>query len=195
MQNFKVSLKSFLMTGICFLFLSAANAQNDRLPDPKIQAGIAKLSGMITNYHPKKGEEKPTITLYLPNPVTAETGLFETALNDDGSFLFEVPVELNMTIGHINSPAFNYHSVCVGLIPGEGTKIELSLNKTGQIKANMDSSLELTSDDIQNYGQLFGNFLDANDHEPLYSLTPNAFSHFAIDTMMVKRIKVSISDY
>ena len=194
MKNVTIFLNQILLVGICLVFLSCTQTNKDRLPDPKIQAGIAKLTGMITNYHPKKGEEKPTITLYVPNPVTAEMGLFETVLNEDGSFHFEVPVELNMTIGHINSPAFNRESICVSLISSEETKVEISYNKAGNIKANMGGKFELTSDDILNYGQLFGNFLDARNNERLYAMTPNAFSHFAIDTMMVKRIKVSISD-
>ena len=194
MKNVTIFLNQILLIGICLVFFSCTQTNNDQLPDPKIQAGIAKLSGKVINYHLNKGEEKPTITLYVPNPVTAEMTEFETPLNEDGSFHFEAPVECNMTIGHINSSVFNYNSVCVGLIPGEGTKIEISFDKTGQIKAKMVSSLELTSDDIVNYGKMFGNFQDANNHEPLYSLTPDAFSHFAIDTMMVERIKVSISD-
>lgn len=194
MKNVTIFLNQILLIGICLVFLSCTQTNNDQLPDPKIQAGIAKLSGKVTNYQQKKGEEKPTVTMWVPNPVTAEMGIFETSLNEDGSFHFEVPVECNMTIGHINSPAFNRNSVCVSLIPGEGTKIEISFDKTGQIKANMVSKFELTSDDILNYGKMFGNFLDANDHEPLYAMTPDEFSHFAIEKMMVERIKVSISD-
>jgi len=194
MKNVTVFLNQILLTGICLVLLSCTQTNNDRLPDPKIQAGIAKLSGMVTDFHLKKGEEKPTITLLVPNPVTAEMGTFETSLNENGGFYFEVPVECNMTIGHINSPAFNQNLVNVGLIPGEETKIELSFDKTGQIKAKMTSSLELTSDDILNYGKMFGNFLEASDHERCYAMTPEEFSHFAIEKMMVKRIKVSISD-
>ena len=124
MKNFKVSLKSVLLVGISFLFLSAVNAQNDRLPVPKIQAGIAKLTGKVINFHPKEGQENPTLTMYVPNPVTVEVGKYITQLSKDGSFYFEVPVESNTTLGTINSELSD-HSISVVLAANEETKLEI----------------------------------------------------------------------
>jgi hypothetical protein len=42
---FPNSLKSILFIGICSAFFSCTPIYNDRLPDPKIQAGIAKVEG------------------------------------------------------------------------------------------------------------------------------------------------------
>jgi len=194
MKDLTVSLKSVLLIGICFLFLSAANAQNDRLPDPTIQAGIANLTGKVINFKLETGEAFPTLILYVPNPVTAEMSQFKMKLSEDGSFHFEVPVECTTTIGIIGSDKFNNNVFCVGLIPGEVTKLEISFDETGKIKANMASSLGLTSDDIINYEKMLGKFFSAGDTTRTYNMTPEDFSHFAIEKLLVKRLKKSIND-
>ncbi len=194
MKDFAVSLKSVLLIGVCFMFLSAVNAQNDRLPDPKIKAGIAKVTGTVTNFKPKIGETFPTLILYVPNPVTAEMSQFKMKLSEEGSFHFEVPVECTTTIGIIGSDIFNSNVFCVGLIPGEITKLEISFDETGKIKANMESSLDLTSSDIINYRKMFFKFMGVHDTTRTYNMTPEDFSHFAIEKLLVERLKRSIND-
>src|ERR1035437_5419153 len=194
MKNLSICFKPIFLVAICLVFLSCNQAGKDKLPDPKIQAGIARVTGQVINYHLKKGEEIPTITLYLSNPITAEAVTFETLLKDDGSFSFEVPVQCNINLGAINSPYFNRNAIFLGLIPGEVTKVEIAFDKTGQIKSKIASSFELSSDVTQNYSQIFGNFLDANEHEPYYKLTPEEFSHLAMNKLMVNRLKTAIAD-
>jgi thiol-disulfide isomerase/thioredoxin len=194
MKNLTIYFKPIFLAAICLVFLSCTNAGKDKLPDPKIQAGIAKVTGQIINYHLKEGEEIPTLTLYVTNPVTAEAVNFKTLLNKDGSFSFEVPVECNIAIGYISSPFLNNEGFYAGLIPGEVIKIEIAFYKNGKIKPKIISSLELTSEDLLNYSKIMGNFLEANDSDPIYKKTPEEFSHYAIDKMMVKRLKTAISD-
>jgi thiol-disulfide isomerase/thioredoxin len=188
------NLKQILLVGICFVFLSATYAQNDRLPDPKIKAGIAKVTGTVINFKSKIGETFPTLILYVPNPVTAEMSQFKMQLSEDGSFHFEVPVECTTTVGIIGSDKFNNNVFCIGLIPGEVTKYEISFDETGKIKANMESSLGLTSNDITNYGKMYFAFLDVHDTTRTYNMTPENFSHFAIEKLLVERLKKSIND-
>jgi len=194
MKNLSMYFKPILLAAICLVFLSCTNTGKDKLPDPKIQAGIAKVTGQVIDYHLKKGEEIPIIKLYLTNPVTAEAVTFETLLKDDGSFSFEVPVECNIAIGGFYSPFFNNEGLYAGLIPGEVTKIEIAFDKAGKMKPKIISSLDLTNDDLLNYGKMMGNFLDANDGDPIYKMTPVEFSHYAVEKMMVKRMKIAIND-
>jgi len=194
MKNFMVSLKSVLLVGISFLFLSAVNAQNDRLPDPKIQAGIARVTGVITNFKLKKGDDLPELTLAVPSPVTAEMGIFKKKLSEDGSFDFEVPVECSINVGMIGSQLFPADAVSFGLIPGEVTKLEISYDVTGKIKAKMVSSLELTSDDLPSYFNMYVKFIEDRVMESSYTMTPEDFSRFAIEKLMVQRLKRSIND-
>ncbi|MGV8096468.1 MAG: redoxin family protein [Mangrovibacterium sp.] len=193
MKNFTNFLKPILLISICFVSLSSTQLNNDQLPDPKIQAGIAKVTGKVTNFHLKKGEESPTLILAVPNPVTAEMGIFKTHLSEDGSFYFEVPVECNYNIGRVGSNIFK-NVASVGLIAGEVTKLEIFYNETDDIKANMMSSLGLTPDDLLSHYKMFVNFLEARDHAPFYTMTPEDFSHLAIEKLMTARLRRSIND-
>jgi len=119
---------------------------------------------------------------------------FKMKLSEDGSFHFEVPVECTTTIGLIGSELFNSNGFLVGLMPGEVTKLEIYFDETGKIKANMASSLGLTSYDIVNYDKIMRKFFSAGDTTRLYNMTPEDFSHFAIEKLLVQRLKRSIND-
>jgi len=194
MKNLTISFKPILLVVICFVFLSCTQVKKDKLPDPQIAAGIAKVTGKVTSFHLKKGEANPTLNLSVPNPVTAEPGKFETKLSNDGSFYFEVPVECTFNIGMIWTDAFDDNCVSVGLIPGEVTKIEISYDTTDQLKATMVSSLGLTSSDLPYYYKMFINFIEDREDQSCYTMTPEDFSHFAIEKLMAQRLKRSIID-
>jgi len=194
MKNLTISFKPILLIGVCFVFLSCTQAKKDKLPEPQIAAGIAKVAGKVTSFHQKKGEANPTLKLVVSNPVTAESGIFETHLSDDGSFHFEVPVECTFNIGMIGSDIFDDNAVSIGLIPGEVTKIEISYDATDQLKATMVSSLGLTSSDLPYYYKMFINFIEDRVDQGCYTMTPEEFSHFAIEKLMVQRMKRSIID-
>lgn len=194
MNNPTISSKPILLIGICILFLSSTQVKKDKLPDPQIAAGIAKVAGKVTGFHLKKGEANPILKLEVPNPVTAEPGNFETHLSDDGSFHFEVPVECTINIGMIYSDIFNHNCFSIGLIPGEVTKLEISYDATDHLKATMVSSLGLTSSDLPYYYKMFMNFIDYDDVHGYYTMTPEDFSHIAIEKLMVQRMKSSIID-
>jgi hypothetical protein len=115
-------------------------------------------------------------------------------LGVDGSFHFEVPVECDFNIGLIGSEIFQDNAVGVGLIPGEETKLEIFYDETGNIKANMASSLGLASGDLPNFYKMFIKFIEDRYSEPFYTMTPEDFSHLAIKKLMVERLKSSIND-
>ena len=194
MKNVIVFFKQLFLIGIILASVSCKQTKNDQFPDPIIQSGIAKVTGKLINFQLKKGEELPTLTLYFPKPITSERATFETTPKADGSFLFEVPVESNITFGHIFSPAFNDHDVCVGLIPGKATTIEITLGTNGQVKAKLDGSLVLKSSDLMDHNKMVINYLDAVEHEPFYNMTPLEFSHLAIDQLMPRRLKAALTD-
>ena len=188
------SLKQILFFGICLMFLTSSYAVNDRLPDPKIKAGKAKVVGQIKNYHLIAGEELPILILAVPNPVTAEMGVFRTYMYEDGSFNFEVPVECSSNIGHLTSDMFKSNVISVGLVSGETTKLEITYDEDGSIKANMVCSIGLTSGDLLEHSIILGNFLDARDTVSCYKMTPDDFSHYALEKLMVQRLRNAITD-
>lgn len=89
MKNVAFFSNPILLIGICLMLLFCTHSNNDRLPDPKIQAGIAKVAGKVTNFELKKGEEAPILILAVPNPVTAEMGIFKTPLSEMVVFILK----------------------------------------------------------------------------------------------------------
>jgi len=194
MKIFSVFLKSVLLIGICFLFLSSANAQNDRLPEPKIHAGTASVSGKVINFHPEKGKESPVLTMYIPNPITAEPGKFETHLSEDGSFHFEVPTESNTTLGCIVSGIYT-GGVCVFLASDEDTKLEIIFDERGNIKANMSGRSELTSDDIISSVNVLTKMerYRLSEPKPIYSMELEDYIPYAI-TSLESKLQLAVND-
>jgi len=88
MKNITSFRKQTLFIVFCLLTFSCADFQNnnDRLPEPKVKAGIAKISGTITNLKPSDGEKKVTVEIGLMNPVTGEESRFRTNLNENNGF-------------------------------------------------------------------------------------------------------------
>ena len=156
MNNIVVFSKRILIAGICMLLLQACSSTNseDNLPTPKIVAGTAKVAGKVVGFQREKGKNLPDLLLFLPHPVTAEIAYYQTALKEDGSFSFEVPVEISPVFGSIKSEILKSESysdgVCfVALAANETTQLEI-IKKDSVTKVNMPNSLGLTSDDVVN---------------------------------------------
>ena len=156
MSNIVVFSKRILIAGICMLLLQACSSANndDNLPAPKIVAGTAKLIGKVIGFQREEGKDLPDLSLSLPHPVTAEIAYYQTTLKEDGSFSFEIPVEISPVFGVINSEILKSESysdgTCfVALAADETTQLEI-IKEDGITKVNMTSSLGLTSDDMVN---------------------------------------------
>lgn len=145
----KQSYYSLAITITCLLFACTQDHKQQILSEPQIMSGISDVWGKILNYEKIEGEEKNTISLAYPKPVSLEMARFETTINDDGSFHFKVPLESNISIGFINSDILRKDKILVELSINKETKIEI-LNKE-DFKVYMDNSLGLTSYDISNW--------------------------------------------
>lgn len=193
MKNKRVILSPVLLMGIIILlFLFACDSSP--LPNPTIQAGIAKISGRIMAYSQKSGKEMPVVTLSVPNSITGEYSTFETRLKDNGSFNFEVPIESSPSILVFYTPLFGSNCVSIPVTSDEVTKIEITCEKDGKLKVMSDNILEWTSDDMLNSWTMFAHFIGGSDNVSVYSLSPEAFSRLAIDSLIPKRLKRSFND-
>ena len=159
-------------------------AVDDRLPDPVIKAGIARLDGKITNFHLKQGDEIPTLTLHVPHPVTGDVAILKAHLNEDGTFHYEVPVESNITIGSIGSDIFK-SSISVSLAANEESKLEIIYDETGKFKATVVNKPELTSDDMITLGDMMGKMLDHQSPEriPRYNMLIEDFVPYELKSL------------
>ena len=99
MKNLTSFTKQALLIAFCTMFFSCTNYQNntDRLPAPKVKAGIAKISGTINNLKLPEGEKKVTFEIIL-NPVAEEESKYVTNLDENNQFSLEVPLKCSHAI-------------------------------------------------------------------------------------------------
>jgi hypothetical protein len=189
----KLFFKYIFILGVCMSFFSCkAQTNSDILPEPSIKAGIAKVSGKVIN--PPSGLSE--IALQFPNPVTAEESIIETNLEEDGSFLFEVPIECSIVFAAIS--ASGYGGGLIALSPEEETKIELKKNRTGRIEIVENTGFDLlTKRDKLNHVTAVNEWLDYSDYsdapKPLYEMTPEEYGQYELNKMKV-RIDYSLKD-
>lgn len=184
MKILKNSFNLILIIGICFLFLSCTQVKTDKSSEPKIMAGIANVAGKITNFHLKEGEASPKLTLEVPNPITAETGKFETNLSDDGSFHFEVPIECDSTFGFLSSAIFD-RGIFISLAANAETKLEIIYAETSSIKANVVNMHKLTPDDMVNISNVLSKMMGhvSPENIPRYSMLIEDFIPFEMKSL------------
>ena len=120
----------------------------------------------------------------MPNPVTAEVGMFKTHLSEDGHFHFEVPIESNTIIGIIGSDLFD-HAIKVALAANGETKLEITHNESDSTKADMINRKELTSDDVINLVDIMGKMIDHQSPEriPRYNMLIEDFIPYEIKSL------------
>lgn len=111
------------IVGICILTFACTNSSKNTLPEPKVHAGTAKLSGKITGYYP--GVE---ILLTVPTPITMELDRKDIKIEEDGTFSVEVFIETNPAIGFVYNTSTQ-----------QGFTINLEADKETQIVIDNDS--------------------------------------------------------
>jgi thiol-disulfide isomerase/thioredoxin len=176
-------------------FVLVISCNKDRLnkfPDPKIQAGISRIEGKVTNFHLEKGGEEPVLNLSIPMPVTIEISKYKTNLNSDGTFHFDVPVECSHTIGFIGSRIFPKF-VTIDLAPGKVTNLEINFISKDSFNLTVNGPLGLTSKDLFTYN-IFGRFVRSFDRIPCYKMKPEEFSHFALTKLFPDRLNRVLTD-
>lgn len=122
MKNDVIS-KFVSIIGISILLIACSSSNKKTLPEPKIQAGVAKLSGKIENYKPDM-----TILLSVPAPITMDLQRQDIKVGDDGTFSLEILIETNPALAYIYNTATGY-----------GYTINLEDNKETKIIINKDS--------------------------------------------------------
>ncbi len=183
-DNFEIYFKPILIIGICILFLSCKKEMEDNLPEPRIESGIARFSGKIINSQLKQGEPSTPIKLYIPNPVTAEPGNFETNPGNDGSFHFDVPVEYDKAIGVLSSALLN-QNIFVYLTTHDEIRLEISLDEAGNARINGLDNNELTSEDMVHILKVFEKMVTHVSPEriPRYNMLIEDFIPFEIKSL------------
>lgn len=183
-NGFKFSSLQIILFGVFTFFISCKPVIYEELPKPVVEPGQAILSGRILNFQLDQEETGSTLSLAVPNPVTAEPGYFETTINADGSFRFEVPVECNKIIGGLNSSLFN-QTILVNLTTINEVLLELNIDKNDNAIVSSSEGMEFSSDDMVYSLETLGKMIHHVSPEriPRYNMLIEDFIPFEIKSL------------
>ena len=187
--------KLTLSISLCLMLFSCSNTKGNMLPDPEIKAGIAKVSGKITNYHPVRRIDNLTLSI-ISEPINATAySLYSvtTKVNEDGIFTFEVPMQCSYANGAIRweNEGFGF---C--LISGKEKKIEIIYQETGGFKiTHQTDSIGFTSTDYRNMNQVMDNLINYRTPGITgYAKTPDEFVQRARNNLNNKLKMIAEND-
>jgi len=167
------------------MLFSCSNTKRNTLPNPEIKDGIAKLSGKVTNFNRIEGGDNSTLILRVSHPVTAEVYAATTAMDKDGTFTFEVPMQCNYAIGYFRSERTST-GFYVCLTSGKETKLDIICNGPGLFKiTNQTDSLGLTATDLINMNMVSENLAT--------SRTPGITGYAKTTDEFVKRARIALN--
>jgi thiol-disulfide isomerase/thioredoxin len=175
---------------------SCANYQNnnDKLPDPKIKAGIAKISGSISNLKLPEGEKKVAIEIWVMNPVSGEESKYVTNLNENNRFSLEVPLECSTAIVGFNigtnTKKFGY--AYIGLEQDKELQMNIVFNDKGDFKIDAKGGLNLAYDDMMNIFRALELFDEHFTWGDYYKMTPKEFAEHELTIGLKERTNAAI---
>ena len=194
MKNITYFFKPILLIGICSLFLSYKYANNDCLPDPKIQVGIAKISGTISNLKLSAGEKNVSIKIFVSNPVSGEESKYVAILNANNRFSLDFPFECSTAIVSFNvgTETKYYCSGHIGLKQEKELQMNIVFYDKGDFKIDTKGGLNLTFDDMVNIDKGIGLFIDHHTWGDYYKMTPKEFAKHELTIGLKERTAAAI---
>jgi thiol-disulfide isomerase/thioredoxin len=184
-MKFKVFLLGAFLTGMIISFGSCKHQTNvDLLPDPQIEAGVAKVKGKLNDPMSKA----TSLIIKYKNPVTVDERIIETKLESDGSFYFEIPVECS--IGFAGLYTSEYTGLLVELSSNETITVDLRVNNNGVIKFdNMNKNTFITNSDKEYYGYVLGRYVEYwRNLAPVNKMTPEEYAQYEMQEMASRMI-------
>jgi hypothetical protein len=196
-MNLSYFVRTVALFHIVTMSLSCVSNEKETLNSvPEIKDGIAKVSGKIINFSLKEGEKYPVINLRVSGPVTADQYIFESNIDKNGNFYFEVPIECS-TISPLGFPG--NQAVAIELSSTEDIKIELKLDNSNKLTiVNVTGQSVFTNDDSMNYPVALFKYSTFDKLSPFppdfCEMKPEEFARFQMDVVMPTRIKYAIGN-
>ena len=141
-----------LIIGILGCLFSCVTTDSDKLPKPKLKAGVAILTGQLTGSNSDLTGK--SLFLYLHNPLTIEQYKHELILDKEGTFSLQVPIEISHTFATLQGDSFpDVFAIC--LEDGKETSIEIvvSGDKREEIRVTGGPDF-LPADNVPTWGSL-----------------------------------------
>ena len=196
MKKFTSFKKQTLFIVFCMLTFSCTDFRNnnDQLPDPQVKAGIAKISGTITNLKLPGGEKKVIVEIGLMNPVTGEESRFRTNLNENNGFSLEVPLECsNAVVGfNIGTDTENYGNASVGLAQNKELQMNIIFDDKGGFKIDSKGGLNLMNEEMINISLAQGLFEEHHTWADYYKMTPEEFAEHELSISLKERTNAAL---
>ena len=190
-MNYPSFIKLIVLTGIYLISSSCSNPEKEMFPNPEIKAGIAKVSGTVINFSLQEGKTKPIINLYCFYPVTSDSYFIETALDIDGNFFFEVPIECSTVFGTVSIPG--YEAAIIELSSRKEIKVELKLDSSFRIirLENATGQSLLTNEGKVNYRIAMLKYINyystqQSDLLKVCEMTPEEYAHYEMKQMQAR---------
>ncbi|GHT20688.1 hypothetical protein AGMMS4957_08300 [Bacteroidia bacterium] len=127
--------------------LFCACSSDNQVPEYRIQAGVARVSGKVSGSLPFEiNEQTGAIALSTNNPLIAYDIQYDATIQADGTFVLDVPVACT----HLGYIRFDFYEGFIYLSPGDETRLDISFAKNGEKHISMLSNSRFTGDDMTN---------------------------------------------
>jgi len=196
MNNVIYFTKQTLLIAFFAMFFSCTNRENNnnQLPDPKIKAGIVRISGSVSNLKLPEGDKKVMISIWNRSLFTGEELKYAINLNKGNRFSIDIPLECSKAICgfHVESETKDYGYCNIGLEQGKGLEMNIVFDDKGGMKVDTKNCLDLTFDDMMNILKAMGRFEDCHTWGEFYKMSPKEFSDHELTISLKKRLNFAI---
>jgi len=188
--------KQTLLIAFFTMFFFCTNGQNNnnQLPEPKIKAGIVRISGSVSNLKLPEGEKKVIISIWSRSLFTGEERKYVTNLNKENRFSIEIPLECNVAICgfSVENETKQYGFGKIGLEQGNQFQMNIVFDDKGVMKVETKGGLDLTLDDMMNMTQALIRFDECHTWGDYYKMSPTAFSEHELSIGLKERLHVAV---
>ncbi|MEJ7559974.1 MAG: hypothetical protein WKF66_16800 [Pedobacter sp.] len=178
MKRFKVHL-------IClfnfFLLLSCTKPVVTVIGTPKIEAGIAKITGKVSSPNDSH-KANSFVEMFVTHAISGEISKYKAVINQSGRFSIDVDVETNIALIALYTSLKPYNSLLVRVKSGEVTNIDITYNTNLNIE-DVKTKPEMNEDDMMQslpiINQMHGIYDNVPEPQiPLYDKNPEAYLRY-----------------
>jgi thiol-disulfide isomerase/thioredoxin len=196
MKRINLFTPRIILAFLCTTFFFCANGQklNNQLPTPMIRAGIANVSGSISNMKLPEGEKKVLIVFTIYNSVSGEENKYSTTLDENNRFSFNIPLECSTAfVGfRVESETINYGYGIIGIDQDKRVQLDISFDEQSNMKMETKGGLNLSTEDLMNISKAMYGFETDVTWGNYYKMTPKEFSEYELNVSLKKRISFAV---
>ena len=194
-MNNKILSKGIVLYLLFYLMPFCLKAQVlNKLPDPEIKIGTAKVSGSVSNLKLPKGE-KLQFVVATSSPISGdEEEPYTTNVDFYNNFVLTIPLTCNKQIVScaLCTDSINYWVGFIGLDQKNELHINFSFDAKLQITVDAKGGLNLTAEDSHNMYEAIDKFLTCRHGGFFYGKNPTEFKNYELGTVLKDRIQYSI---